>query len=56
MSETTTMTVATPKITPSRVRNERSLCDRIEDKASFNASVKGTGKYLWHKSAPQPET
>src|SRR5262249_38572258 len=35
ISDTTTITVATPKITPSKVRNERSLCAQMASTASF---------------------
>src|SRR5262249_20784078 len=38
ISDTTTITVATPKITPSRVRNERSLCAQMASRASFTDS------------------
>jgi hypothetical protein len=36
------MTVATPKITPSKVRNDRSLCDLIDENASLKDSRNDT--------------
>src|SRR5262249_60781140 len=46
ISDTTTITVATPKITPSKVRNERSLCAQMASTASFIDSKIFIAKYV----------
>src|SRR5262249_1631907 len=46
ISDTTTITVATPKITPSKVRNERSLCAQMASTASFIDSKIFIAKYM----------